>query len=49
MRETLWFLPILSERWISVDFDVDDGPVIEGIYPPSILLPAESENMFVVS
>lgn len=36
-------------RWIIgiaiVDFDVDDGPVIEGIYPPSILLPAESENI----
>lgn len=38
----------LSQCRISVDFDVDDGPVIEGIYPPSILLPAESENMSVI-
>jgi hypothetical protein len=38
-----------DDGWISVDFDVDDGPVIDGIYPPSILLPAESENMFVKS
>ncbi|KAG6827615.1 hypothetical protein H0H92_011072 [Tricholoma furcatifolium] len=36
-------------RWIIgiaiVDFDVDDGPVIDGIYPPSVLLPAEAENL----
>ncbi|KAF5379809.1 hypothetical protein D9615_005688 [Tricholomella constricta] len=36
-------------RWIIgiaiVDFDVDDGPVIDGIYPPSILLPVEAENL----
>ncbi|KAG6907162.1 hypothetical protein DXG01_010287 [Tephrocybe rancida] len=36
-------------RWIIgiaiVDFDVDDGPVIDGIFPPSILLPAEAENL----
>jgi hypothetical protein len=40
-------LPVVSEGWISVDFDVDDGPVIDGIYPSSILLPSESENMSV--
>ncbi|KAG6817261.1 hypothetical protein H0H87_010922 [Tephrocybe sp. NHM501043] len=48
-------LPVTPEtsekmrRWIIgiaiVDFDVDDGPVIDGIFPPSILLPAESENL----
>ncbi|KAG6853479.1 hypothetical protein C0991_004095 [Blastosporella zonata] len=36
-------------RWIIgiaiVDFDLDDGPVLEGIFPPSILLPAEAENL----
>ncbi|KAG5642025.1 hypothetical protein DXG03_003772 [Asterophora parasitica] len=36
-------------RWIIgiaiVDFDVDDGPVVDGIFPPSILLPAEAENL----
>ncbi|KAF9468198.1 hypothetical protein BDZ94DRAFT_849450 [Collybia nuda] len=36
-------------RWIVgiaiVDFDLDDGPVIDGIFPPSILLPAEAENI----
>ncbi|GLB40135.1 putative stabilization of polarity axis [Lyophyllum shimeji] len=36
-------------RWIIgiaiVDFDVDDGPVIDGIYPPSMVLPAEAENL----
>ncbi|RDB25779.1 Protein DENND6B [Hypsizygus marmoreus] len=36
-------------RWIIgiaiVDFDLDHGPVIDGIYPPSILLPAEAENI----
>lgn len=41
---------IVSESCIhSVVFDVNDGPVIEGVYPPSILLPAESENMLVQS
>jgi hypothetical protein len=36
-------------RWILgvaiVDFDVDDGPVITGIYPPLVVFPAEAENM----
>lgn len=36
-------------RWILgvaiVDFDVDDGPVITGIYPPLVMFPAEAENM----
>ncbi|KAH0585481.1 hypothetical protein H2248_008721 [Termitomyces sp. 'cryptogamus'] len=36
-------------RWIIgiaiVNFDVDDGPVIDGIYPSSILMPAEAENL----
>ncbi|KAG6861106.1 hypothetical protein C0995_003835 [Termitomyces sp. Mi166 len=35
-------------RWIIgiaiVDFDIDDGPVIDGIYPSSILMPPEAEN-----
>ena len=39
--------PFVSKSYIQVDFDVDDGPIIEGIYPPSLLLPAESENMSV--
>lgn len=30
-----------------VEFDVDDGPVVDGIYPPLILLPNEAENMSV--
>jgi hypothetical protein len=37
-------------RWILgvavVDFDVDDGPVITGIYPPLAISPAEAENMY---
>ncbi|KAJ7163926.1 hypothetical protein C8R43DRAFT_989186 [Mycena crocata] len=28
-----------------VDFDVDDGPVISGIYPPLLVFPAEAENI----
>ncbi|KAJ7346967.1 DUF1630-domain-containing protein [Mycena albidolilacea] len=36
-------------RWILgvavVDFDVDDGPVITGIYPPLAISPAEAENI----
>ncbi|KAJ6498965.1 hypothetical protein C8R45DRAFT_980498 [Mycena sanguinolenta] len=36
-------------RWILgvaiVDFDVDDGPVITGIYPPLVVYPAEAENI----
>ncbi|KAJ7187904.1 hypothetical protein C8R46DRAFT_1205136 [Mycena filopes] len=36
-------------RWILgvaiVDFDVDDGPVVTGIYPPLVVFPAESENI----
>ncbi|KAJ7268648.1 hypothetical protein B0H12DRAFT_1095877 [Mycena haematopus] len=36
-------------RWILgvaiVDFDVDDGPVITGIYPPLVISPAEAENI----
>jgi hypothetical protein len=30
-----------------VEFDLDSGPVIDGIYPPLTLLPSESENMCV--
>ncbi|KAF8630254.1 hypothetical protein AX15_003031 [Amanita polypyramis BW_CC] len=36
-------------RWILgiaiVEFDLDHGPVVDGIYPPVSLLPAESENL----
>ncbi|KAF8626595.1 hypothetical protein AX17_006513 [Amanita inopinata Kibby_2008] len=36
-------------RWILgiavVEFDLDHGPVIDGIFPPMLLLPAESENI----
>ncbi|KAJ6608667.1 hypothetical protein B0H10DRAFT_1815325 [Mycena sp. CBHHK59/15] len=36
-------------RWILgvavVDFDVDDGPVITGIYPSLAMFPAEAENI----
>ncbi|KAF8150895.1 hypothetical protein B0H34DRAFT_666138 [Crassisporium funariophilum] len=36
-------------RWIMgiavVEFDLDDGPVVDGVYPPLMLLPAESENI----
>lgn len=30
-----------------VEFDLDSGPVVEGIYPPLALTPAESQNMCV--
>ncbi|KAJ7045855.1 hypothetical protein C8F04DRAFT_1066436 [Mycena alexandri] len=40
---------IRIRRWILgvaiVDFDVDDGPVVTGIYPPLVVFPAESENI----
>ncbi|KAJ7230450.1 hypothetical protein GGX14DRAFT_486146 [Mycena pura] len=40
---------IRIRRWILgaaiVDFDVDDGPVITGIYPPFVVFPAEAENI----
>ena len=32
-------------EYVSVDFDVDDGPVIDGMYPSSMLTPAEAENL----
>ncbi|KAJ7650783.1 hypothetical protein FB45DRAFT_888787 [Roridomyces roridus] len=36
-------------RWILgvaiVDFDVDDGPVITGIYPSLVVFPSEAENI----
>ncbi|KAM6504111.1 hypothetical protein JOM56_001054 [Amanita muscaria] len=36
-------------RWILgiavVEFDIDHGPVVEGIFPPLFLLPTESENI----
>ncbi|KAF8813388.1 DUF1630-domain-containing protein [Phlegmacium glaucopus] len=36
-------------RWILgiavVEFDLDDGPVVDGIYPPLTLLPAETQNI----
>ncbi|KAF9048763.1 hypothetical protein BJ165DRAFT_1579964 [Panaeolus papilionaceus] len=36
-------------RWILamvvVEFDLDDGPVLDGIYPPLDLLPSESESI----
>ncbi|KAJ7747216.1 hypothetical protein B0H16DRAFT_1675642 [Mycena metata] len=40
---------IRIRRWILgvaiVDFDVDDGPVVTGIYPPLVVFPAEAENI----
>lgn len=33
--------------WFVVDFDLDEGPLISGIYPPLELHPAEIENMSV--
>ncbi|KIM35253.1 hypothetical protein M413DRAFT_20781 [Hebeloma cylindrosporum] len=37
------------QHWILgiavVEFDLDSGPVIDGIYPPLTLLPSESENI----
>ena len=39
---TLW-----SDHLPSVAFDLEDGPVIDGIYPPLMLSPAERENMSV--
>ncbi|KAK2460152.1 hypothetical protein APHAL10511_007831 [Amanita phalloides] len=36
-------------RWILclvvVNFDLDQGPIIDGVFPPLFLLPAESENI----
>ncbi|KDR78789.1 hypothetical protein GALMADRAFT_118246 [Galerina marginata CBS 339.88] len=36
-------------RWILgiavVEFDLDSGPVVDGLFPPLMLLPAESENI----
>ncbi|KAK0204479.1 hypothetical protein DFS33DRAFT_1320461 [Desarmillaria ectypa] len=40
-------------RWILgiaiVDFDIDSGPVVNGIFPPLFLLPEESENIAFLS
>lgn len=36
-----------SDHLPSVAFDLEDGPVIDGIYPPLMLSPAERENMSV--
>ena len=30
-----------------VEFDLNDGPVVDGVYPPLTLLPAETQNMSV--
>ncbi|EAU85266.2 FAM116B protein [Coprinopsis cinerea okayama7 len=39
------------QRWIMgiaiVEFDIDEGPIISGVYPSLETLPAEEENMFV--
>ncbi|CAA7266811.1 unnamed protein product [Cyclocybe aegerita] len=36
-------------RWILgiavVEFDLDDGPVVDGVYPPLVLSPAETETL----
>ena len=32
-----------------VEFDLNDGPVLDGVYPPLMLLPAEAQNMSVDS
>ncbi|PFH46772.1 hypothetical protein AMATHDRAFT_69093 [Amanita thiersii Skay4041] len=44
--------PVVVEklrRWLLgiaiVEFDLDDGPVIDGVFPPMFLLPSESENI----
>ena len=36
-------------RWglMAVDFDLELGPVVQGIYPPMWLDSSESENMYV--
>ena len=31
----------------TVNFDIDHGPVVDGIYPPLFLYPDEIENMLV--
>ncbi|KAF7317803.1 UDENN domain-containing protein [Mycena kentingensis (nom. inval.)] len=40
---------VRMRRWILgvaiVDFDIDEGPVITGVYPPFVLFPAEAENI----
>ena len=36
-----------SDHLPSVEFDLEDGPMIDGIYPPLMLSPAERENMSV--
>ena len=30
-----------------VEFDLNDGPVLDGVHPPLLLLPAEAQNMSV--
>ena len=32
---------------LSVEFDIDTGPTMDGLYPPLTLLPAESETLYV--
>ncbi|KAH9481785.1 Protein DENND6B [Psilocybe cubensis] len=40
---------VKMRRWILgiaiVEFDLDTGPVVDGVYPPLALLPAEAENI----
>jgi len=42
---TRTYQPLRYHYAIAVDFDLDTGPVIEGIYPPLALSASDSENM----
>lgn len=43
------FASIISDMYFSVDFDLDVGPVINGVYPHMDFSSSESENMSVRS
>ncbi|KAF8879304.1 hypothetical protein CPB84DRAFT_1687970 [Gymnopilus junonius] len=39
------FDPLLVADTSSVEFDLDSGPLVDGVYPPLTLLPGEYENI----
>jgi hypothetical protein len=44
---SLLFFSIAPGNQFVVEFDLNDGPVLDGVYPSLMLLPAEAQNMSV--
>jgi hypothetical protein len=38
--------PFLADLLFAVEFDIDTGPTVDGLYPPLTLHPSEKETMY---